>query len=102
MKKTYIGLERNPRLSLRTGAIFGAANYKALVCVNGKKVGEHGGGFTPFAFDVSKHLKQGCNSIVVGVDSTHDNNSLPTPITDWKNYGGLTRPVHLISLSRTP
>lgn len=80
---------------------FGAANYKALVHVNGVKVGEHEGGFTPFAFDVTKHLKQGRNSIVVGVDSTHDNNSLPTPITDWKNYGGLTRPVHLVSVPDT-
>ncbi|MCP4045738.1 MAG: beta-glucuronidase [Gammaproteobacteria bacterium] len=80
---------------------FGAANYKALVHVNGVKVGEHEGGFTPFAFDVTDHLKPGRNSIVVGVDSTHDNNSLPTPITDWKNYGGLTRPVHLVSVPDT-
>ena len=80
---------------------FGAANYKALVYVNGEKVGEHEGGFTPFAFDVTKHLKQGRNSIVVGVDSHHANDSVPTPITDWKNYGGLTRPVHLASVPDT-
>jgi beta-glucuronidase len=79
----------------------GAANYKALVYVNGEKVGEHEGGFTPFAFDVTDLLQEGRNSIVIGVDATHENDSVPTPITDWKTYGGLTRPVHLVSVPDT-
>lgn len=79
----------------------GAANYKALVYVNGEKVGEHEGGFTPFAFDVTDKLVTGRNSIVIGVDSEHGNNSVPTPVVDWKNYGGITRPVHLVSLPDT-
>ena len=80
---------------------FGAANYKALVFVNGEKVGEHEGGFTPFAFDVTDNLKVGRNSIVVGVDSQHDDQSVPTPVVDWKNFGGITRPVHLVSVPDT-
>jgi len=80
---------------------FGAVNYKALVYINGEKVGEHEGGFTPFAYNVTEHLVEGRNFIVVGVDSQHSNDSVPTPITDWKNYGGLTRPVHLVSVPGT-
>ena len=80
---------------------FGAANYRALVYVNGQKVGEHEGGFTPFAFDVTSLLTEGRNFIVVGVDATHPEDAVPTPITDWKNYGGLTRPVHLVSVPDT-
>jgi len=80
---------------------FGAANYKALVYLNGEKVGEHEGGFTPFAFDVTDKLVVGRNSIVVGVDSEHDDQSVPSPVVDWKNYGGITRPVHLVSVSET-
>jgi beta-glucuronidase len=76
----------------------GAANYRALVYVNGEKVGEHEGGFTPFAFDVTELLKVGRNSIVIGVDSEHDDHSVPSPVVDWKNYGGITRPVHLVTV----
>ncbi len=80
---------------------FGAVNYKALVYVNGEKVGEHEGGFTPFAFDISEQLQLGRNSIVVGVDSEHDISSIPSPVVDWKNYGGITRPIHLVSVPDT-
>ena len=80
---------------------FGAANYKAIVYVNGEKVGEHSGGFTPFAFDVTENLVVGRNSIVVGVDSEHDDRSVPSPVVDWKNYGGITRPVHLVRVPDT-
>ncbi|MCW8926775.1 MAG: hypothetical protein OQJ84_10975, partial [Xanthomonadales bacterium] len=94
-------IELDDKPAMRTFLHFGAANYKALVHVNGQKVGEHEGGFTPFAYDVTKQLQAGRNSIVVGVDSQHANDSVPTPITDWKNYGGLTRPVHLVSVPDT-
>ena len=80
---------------------FGAVNYRAIVYVNGEKVGEHSGGFTPFAFDVTENLVVGRNSIVVGVDSEHDAQSVPSPVVDWKNYGGITRPVHLVRVPDT-
>ncbi len=80
---------------------FGAANYTALVYVNGDKVGEHEGGFTPFAFDVTDKLAIGPNTIVVGIDSQHDESSVPSPVVDWKNYGGITRSVHLVSVTDT-
>jgi len=89
---------------LRPGKLFlhiGAANYKALVYVNGEKVGEHEGGFTPFAFDVTDKLAVGHNSIVIGVDSEHVDHSVPSPVVDWKNYGGITRPVHLVRVPDT-
>ncbi len=79
----------------------GAANYKSYVYVNGKKVGEHEGGFTPFAFDVTNNLKVGRNSVVIGVDSEHEDDSVPTPVTDWKNFGGITRDVHLLEVPNT-
>lgn len=46
---------------------FGAVDYEAHVYVNGTLVGRHRGGYASFAFDVSQHLHEGNNDIVVGV-----------------------------------
>lgn len=80
---------------------FGAANYKTIVYLNGKPVGRHEGGFTPFAFEVTKLLRDGDNQVTVGVDSTVDATTVPPTVTDWENYGGVTRPVRLISTPDT-
>jgi beta-glucuronidase len=80
---------------------FGAANYAAEVWLNGKRLGRHEGGFTPFAFEVTGLLRGEGNRLVVGVDSEPTTKSVPPPVTDWENYGGITRPVRLISLSAT-
>ncbi|MBQ7353906.1 MAG: beta-galactosidase [Clostridia bacterium] len=44
---------------------FGAVNYFARVWVNGKFVGEHRGGYTPFSVDITDALKEEGNSIVL-------------------------------------
>jgi beta-glucuronidase len=75
---------------------FEAVNYRAHVYLNGKEVGKHEGGFTPFVLEVSGALRAGENRLVVGVDSTHDQQSIPTFVTDWDLYGGITRPVRLV------
>lgn len=75
---------------------FEAVNYSATVYLNGKEVGRHEGGFTPFALEVSALLRPGENRLSVAVDSSHDAQSIPTFITDWDLYGGITRPVSLI------
>lgn len=82
----------NQRAFLR----FGAANYRAHVYLNGREVGQHEGGFTPFVFEVTDLLRPGENRLSVGVDSRHDAQSIPTEITDWDLYGGITRPVALV------
>jgi len=80
---------------------FGAADYAADVWLNGKKVGRHEGGFTPFALEVTGLLRASGNRLVVGVDSERDALSIPPPVTDWETYGGITRPVSLISVPET-
>lgn len=80
---------------------FGAANYHARVWLNGKKLGEHTGGFTPFNFEVSSELVDGENSVVVEVNNARVPNGVPAPSTDWWNYGGLTRSVDLVEVPQT-
>lgn len=77
---------------------FGAVNYEAHVYLNGKKLGVHKGGFTPFQFDVTDKLKDGQNFVVVKADNTRKQDEIPTVNTDWWNYGGITRDVLLAEL----
>src|SRR5262249_10239802 len=72
------------------------ANYHAAVYLNGKFVGSHEGGFTPFAFEVTSLLRAGENRVTVGVDSQQTAETVPPTVTDWETYGGLTRPVRLV------
>lgn len=85
----------------RTYLYFGAGNYHTSVYVNGLLVGEHVGGHTPFNFDVTDALHQGENLLVVRVDSERGATDVPTPLTDWHNYGGLTRDVLLVHVPTT-
>ncbi|TKG91942.1 beta-glucuronidase [Puteibacter caeruleilacunae] len=74
---------------------FEGANYKTDVYLNGKKLGQHIGGFTPFEFNITEHLKDGANSLVVLVNNNRHRDAVPTINTDWFNYGGITRDVFL-------
>jgi beta-glucuronidase len=77
---------------------FGAANYEAEVYLNGRKLGRHVGGFTPFQFEVTGKLRDVGNSLVVRVNSQRRPEAVPTVNTDWWNYGGLTRDVLLVDV----
>jgi len=77
---------------------FGAANYKSIVYVNGEKIGEHVGGYTPFNFDITSVIKDGENFVIVKVDNSRAKENIPTEICDWWNYGGITRDVSLAIL----
>ena len=87
-----------PRPGRRVFLWFGAANYRAMVFVNGTKLGEHIGGFTPFQYEVTKLLRPTGNFVVVKVDNQRRREAVPTLMTDWWNYGGLTRDVRLIDV----
>ena len=78
---------------------FGAVNYLADVWLNGRYLGYHEGGSTPFAFDVTDAIVAGdVNTIAVRVDNPPwgtRQDIVPWGLTDWWNYGGLTQPVWL-------
>ena len=80
---------------------FGAVNYEAHVYLNGKKLGMHKGGFTPFQFEVTGKLSKGENFVVVKADNTRHADDIPTVNTDWWNYGGITRDVLLAEVPVT-
>jgi len=88
---------KNKRLFIH----FGAVNYLATVYLNGKKIGSHEGGFTPFQFEITERVRSGINALVVKVDNKRLQNGLPGLGYDWLNYGGITRDVNLIQTATT-
>jgi beta-glucuronidase len=91
----------HPAPGRRVFLYFGAANYQARVWLNGQKLGEHVGGFTPFNFEATSRLADGENSVVVEVNNSRPADGVPAPSTDWWNYGGLTRSVELVEVPGT-
>jgi beta-glucuronidase len=91
----------SPKEAGRLFLWFGAANYHAIVFLNGKKLGEHTGGFTPFQFEVTGQVRERGNTLIVKVDDQRHPDAIPMNMTDWWNYGGLTRDVKLIDEPET-
>ena len=96
---------------------FGAVDWKCTAWVNGKEVGQHTGGYDPFAFDVTDALRDGENDLIVAVTDPSDTGSQPrgkqvlkpggiwyTPVTGiWQTVW--LEPVagkHIASLKITP
>lgn len=80
---------------------FGAANYEAIVALNGQVLGRHEGGFTPFNFEITRWVRDGENDLVVYVNNRRRAEGVPTDNMDWWNYGGLTRRVLLVETPQT-
>ncbi|HKG61419.1 MAG TPA: glycoside hydrolase family 2 TIM barrel-domain containing protein [Pyrinomonadaceae bacterium] len=97
-KKSF-DYQRKP--DTRLFVYFGGANYFADVYLNGEKIGQHEGGFTPFNFEITKLVRDTGNFLVVKVDNKRRRDAVPTLMTDWWNYGGLTREVKLIETPST-
>lgn len=74
---------------------FRGVNYHAEVSIDGRKVGEHSGGFTPFSLDVTDRV---CDSsekeIEVTVDNRLSSGTVPS-VVGWNNDGGIYREVYL-------
>ena len=85
----------------RTFVYFGAANYETVVGINGRVLGLHLGGFTPFNYEITDLLREGENSLIVKVDNKRMLEAVPTVNSDWWNYGGITRSVYLVHTPET-
>jgi len=94
---------------------FDAVYDVAHVWFNGRMVGVHEGGYTPFEFDVTNLMKPGANHILLEVNNTPTLSSIPAiasahaskdyplygtaageGVVGWMPYGGIVRPVTLL------
>ena len=62
---------------MKTFLHFGAVDYKAVVFLNGKKVGTHKGGYTAFKFDITGFIVSGVNKITVYAEDDVRNPMIP-------------------------
>ncbi|RYD71699.1 MAG: glycoside hydrolase family 2, partial [Sphingobacteriales bacterium] len=74
----------------KTFLYFGAVSYRCRIYLNGKEIGQHEGGFTPFQIDVTDAVKEKDNFLAVEVNNTRTVDAIPAMAFDWWNYGGIT------------
>jgi beta-glucuronidase len=100
---------------------FDAVYNFSKVWLNGRMIGTHSGGYTPFEFDITERLKSGRNHLLLEVDNTPTLQSIPSLATSngsgsahyplngsangegivgWLPYGGIVRPVSLLITNR--
>ena len=75
---------------------FQAVNSVADVFINGRRVGSHYGGYTAFCFEITDFLQEGDNRLEVNVSNAYRQDVAPLA-GDFNIYGGITRPVTLIT-----
>lgn len=80
---------------------FGAVSYRCNVYLNGKEIGKHEGGFTPFQIEITNQVKDADNFLAVEVNNTRTVDAIPAMAFDWWNYGGITRDVMLVTTPQT-
>ncbi len=76
---------------------FDGAMIAYEVWLNGTKLGEHEGGYTPFSFDLTDSLREnGENVLTVYLDSTERKDIPPYGfVVDYLTFGGIYRDVRL-------
>lgn len=79
----------------RVYIFFEGANQETDVYVNGKKVGNHKGGYSAFTFDITDFVTTGDNLVAICVDNKH-NLDIPPLSADFTFYGGIYRDLYLI------
>lgn len=79
---------------------FDGVTYRSEVYLNGKAVGTHEWGYSPFQMRVTGLLKK-TNRLFVLVDNFMQEDRVPGIRTDWNNDGGITGGVKLIFVPKT-
>src|SRR5262245_50234586 len=76
---------------------FGGVMTAATVWINGERLSEYRGGYTPFSFELTPHLNwRGDNVLAVAVDSTERKDIPPFGgAIDYLTFGGIYREVTL-------
>lgn len=87
-----------PDAEARYFLLFEAIANRSEVWVDGKLVGGREGGFLSFRVDITDALDDSDEHVVaVRADNSFQLGMVPPEIIDWERYGGIYRPVWLVS-----
>ncbi len=78
--------------------VFEGVMTECKVWLDGEYLGNHYGGFCQFDFIVPE-LKDGIHKLVVKVDNSFNETSIPQKAVDWLHFGGITRSVSVEKLT---
>ena len=78
--------------------MFEAVMTECKVWLDGEYLGYHYGGFCQFDFIVPD-LKAGVHKLVLKVDNSFDEVSIPQQLVDWYHYGGINRSISVEKLN---
>ncbi|MDA8841040.1 hypothetical protein N9N89_04600 [Gammaproteobacteria bacterium] len=92
----YKKFQYMPKEESLTHLYIEGSNFTTRVFINGLIVGKFEGGYVPFNFEISEHLKEGENILLVQTDNTLNESSVPTQKTDWWPWGGIVGDVYII------
>jgi beta-galactosidase len=81
---------------------FGGVMTAARVFINGADLGEYRGGYTPFSFELTQHIKHNANNVLaVVVDSTERRDIPPFGgMIDYLTFGGIYRDVQIRAVAK--
>ena len=86
----------------RVFLVFGASDWRTSAWIDGRKIGEHQGGYTPFSFELTRHVRVGQSQrLVVRVDDSPH----PFKLEGKQGYGaarGLWQTVYLEARGANP
>ncbi|NQD71056.1 beta-galactosidase [Sphingobacterium shayense] len=86
----------------RTFLKFEGVGAVAQLYINNNYIGEHKGGYSMFTFEITNSLDYGKENIVTVVtDNKSRKDVIPTNQFLFPVYGGIYRPVHLITTNKT-
>lgn len=94
-------LSLTPERARRYLLYFEGAAMTADVYVNGERAGGHVGGYVGFTVDITDHVREGENDLLVRVSNAYNPDLIPSQKADYFLFGGLTRDVWLVDVPAT-
>ncbi|MDC1110488.1 glycoside hydrolase family 2 TIM barrel-domain containing protein [Gammaproteobacteria bacterium] len=92
----YKKFKYSPNKESLTHLYIEGSNFTTRIFINGSIVGKFEGGYVPFNFEISDHLKDGDNILLVQTDNSLNKSSVPTQKTDWWPWGGIVGDVYIV------